>query len=176
VSSSRRPAPRRQLAAALAAASLAASPAALAQAPASAEAWSPWELATYKTLTYEAMAQGSDLVAYFVILGGETAGSAGFFAVNAVTSAAAYYTHELIWQLAGPLPEPYAEWTLATKAATYRVVNTARAYGLGYLVAGDPLLAGGFALAGAVTDTGFYVLNDYVWSLVAPPPVAAPSR
>lgn len=143
-----------------------------AQAPAAEQGWSVWELTTYKTLTYEAMAQGFDLAAYYVILGGTAAGSAGFFVANAGTAAVAYYTHEIVWDFLGPLPEPYAEWTLATKAATYRVVSVARSFGLGYLIAGDPLAATGFAIAGGIADTAFYVINDYAWSLLAPPPAS----
>lgn len=156
-----------------AAATLAATAPVHAQAPATEQGWSVWELTTYKTLTYEAMANGFDLATYYLILGGTAAGSAGFFAVNAGTAAVAYYTHEIVWSVFGPLPEPYAEWTLATKAVTYRVISVARSYGLGYLIAGDPLLAGGFAIAGGIADTGFYVINDYVWSLVAPPATPA---
>lgn len=170
--------PRRRittsLAAAAVAATLAASSPSGAQAPATDQGWSIWELSAYKTLTYEAMAQSFELASYYLILGGSAVGGAGFFVVNAGTAAVTYYAHEMAWQFFGPLPEPFSAWTLPAKAATYRAISIARTFGLGYLVAGDPVVATGFVIVAAIADTGLYVLNDYAWSLAAPPPPSAP--
>lgn len=135
-----------------------------------------WERNLYKTLTYEVMANGFDIVLYGALLGGTAASAPAFLATNAVLSAAAYYIHETAWDLGFDDPQPLGDWTLAARAGTYRVVGSAKNYGLGLLFTADPMTAAGFTAVSAVADLSFYLVNDLAWSLYWPLPTAEEPR
>lgn len=123
-----------------------------------------WERSAYKTLTYETMSNGVDLALYSLVLGGTLSAGPTFLLVNAGTAATAYYLHELAWAEWGPPEEEYDSVTQVGKAASFRLANTTRAFGVGLMfVRGDPLAAGTFALLGAAADTAVYVYNDWAW-------------
>lgn len=130
----------------------------------------PWERAFYKTLTYEFLANASDVVILSALAGGVGSVGAGFMAVNVLSAATAYYTHEMVWSLLGPPPDEASGLTVAAKTVTYRVVSTSRSFGLAYLFAGDASVASAFALAGNIADTLIYIGNEYAWGVLAPPP------
>ena len=112
-----------------------------------------WTYSLYKTLTYEALANGADLILYATVLGGTVAASAPFLAVNALSAASVYYVHELTWNLLGPAPQTTAgavELGL-TKTLTYRVVGTAQHLAVAYAFTGDLWASLGYAAAVNVT-------------------------
>lgn len=131
-----------------------------------------WERNLYKTLTYEVMANGFDIVLYGTLLGGTVAAAPAFLATNAVLSAAAYYMHETAWDLGFGDPQPLGDWTLPARATSYRVLGSAKNYGLGLLFTADPATAAGFTAVSAVADLSFYLINDLAWSLYWPLPTA----
>lgn len=127
-----------------------------------------WERTLYKTLTYQAASNLSDLALYGVLLGGSAAGSAGFVAVNLVSAMALYYTHDYAWETLGPAPEDKSHRTVAQKTATYRVAATAKNFALGYAFGGSAVAATAFVAAGAVADTVIFVGNEYAWDAFRP--------
>jgi len=167
---------RRRGAAALVALALAAgAPAALAQEAAlsGADALPAWERTLYKTLTYQAVANLSDIALYGVVLGGTAAAGAGFFAVNAVSAATLYYGYEYLWQAYGPPPDEKTHRTVAEKTILYRVFNSSRNFTLGYVFGGSIATAVGFVAANFATDTVIFVANEYSWDVFRP---AEPAR
>ena len=127
-----------------------------------------WERNLYKTLTYEVMANGFDIVLYGALLGGTAAQAPAFLVTNAVLSGAAYYLHETAWDIGSDDPQPLGGWTLPARATSYRVVSSAKNYGLGLLFTADPVTAAGFTAVSAVADLSFYLINDLAWSLYWP--------
>lgn len=117
----------------------------------------------YKTLTYEVLTNGFDAINYGLILGGNLAGAPVFIGVNAVLAATSYYAHETAWDLGFTDPEPFGGWSLLARTATYRVVSSAKTYGLALLFTGDPVVATSFAVAGAIGDVTVYLANDWAW-------------
>ena len=132
-----------------------------------------WERTLYKTLTYQAAANLSDLVLYDLLLGGTVAAGGGFFAINAASAAALYYTFEYTWQSLGPAPEDKTHQTVAAKTVLYRMFNSSRNFALGYAFGGSVAAATGFVAANFVTDTVIFVTNEYAWDVFRP---AAPAQ
>jgi len=155
------------LAVTVAAASLGASEVAAQSAPAAAPL-PAWEQTLYKTLTYQAASNLSDLALYSALLGGSAAGSAGFVAVNLVSAMALYYSHDYAWETLGPGPEDKSHRTIAEKTVTYRLAATAKNFALGYAFGGNAFAATAFVAAGAVTDTVIFVGNEYAWDAFRP--------
>ncbi|MFX4219665.1 MAG: DUF2061 domain-containing protein [Thalassobaculum sp.] len=157
---------------------LSAPPGASAQEPAVAgvSASEVWERNLYKTATYEVMANGFDAILYGALLGGTAAAAPAFLLTNAALSTAAYYGHETAWDLGFEDTQPFGGWTLPLRTATYRVVSTAKNYGLGLLFTADPATAAGFAAVSAVADISFYLLNDVAWGAYWPLDPAPPTR
>lgn len=127
-----------------------------------------WERTLYKTLTYQAAANLSDLVLYDLVLGGTAVAGAGFFVANAASAAALYYGYEYAWQIAGPPPEEKTHQTIAEKTILYRVFNSSRNFALGYAFGGSVPVAAGFVAANFVTDTAIFVANEYGWDVYRP--------
>ncbi|WPZ35099.1 hypothetical protein T8K17_02920 [Thalassobaculum sp. OXR-137] len=127
-----------------------------------------WERNLYKTLTYEVMANGFDIVLYGAMLGGTVAAAPAFILTNAALSTVAYYTHETAWDLGFSDPQPLGGWTLPARATSFRVVSSAKNYGLGLLFTADPATAAGFTAVSAVGDLSIYLINDLAWSLYWP--------
>jgi len=132
---------------------------------------SVWSYSFYKTLTYEALANGADFVLYATVLGGTVAGAVPFLVVNSLSAASAYYVHEVAWNVFGPAPETstgVVELGLA-KTLTYRVVSTAQHMAVAYAFTGNPWAAAGYAVATTLSDTVIYIANEYGWDVYGPP-------
>lgn len=127
-----------------------------------------WERTLYKTLTYQAASNLSDLALYAALLGGSAAGSAGFVAVNLASAMALYYSHDYAWETLGPAAEDKSHRTVASKTVTYRLVATAKNFALGYAFGGSAAAATAFVAAGAVADTVIFVGNEYAWDAFRP--------
>ena len=127
-----------------------------------------WERTLYKTLTYQAVANLSDLALYDVLLGGTAVAGGGFFVVNAASAAALYYGYEYAWQTFGPPPEEKTHGTIAEKTIYYRLLNSSRNFTLGYAFGGSVAVAAGFVAANFVTDTAIFVANEYAWDVFRP--------
>lgn len=127
-----------------------------------------WERTLYKTLTYQAAANLSDLALYDLVLGGTAVAGAGFFAVNAASAATLYYGYEYAWQNLGPPPEEKTHQTVLEKTVAYRVLNSSRNFALGYVFGGSFAVAAGFVAANFVTDTVIFVANEYAWDVFRP--------
>jgi uncharacterized membrane protein len=125
-----------------------------------------WERTLYKTLTYQAVANLSDIVLYNVLIGGSATTAGTFFAANALSAAALYYGFEYTWQSVGPRLEDTNEGTLAEKTVLYRVLNSSRNFALGLTFGGSAAAAGAFVVANFVTDTVIFVGNEYVWDIL----------
>lgn len=135
-----------------------------------------WERTLYKTLTYQAAANLSDLALYDLVLGGTAVAGAGFFVANAASAAALYYTFEYTWQSLGPPPEDKTNQTVLEKTLLYRAFNSSRNFTLGYAFGGTVAAATGFVAANFLTDTVIFVTNEYAWDLFRPAVQAAPGN
>lgn len=118
----------------------------------------------YKTVAYEALTNGFDAAMYGLVLGGSAATAPLFIVSNVALAASTYYAHETAWDLGFSTPDPFGDWTLAVRTATYRVVSSSKTYGLALLFTGDPVAATSFAAVGAVADVTVYLLNDWAWN------------
>ena len=127
-----------------------------------------WQRTLYKTLTYQAVANLSDVALYNLLIGGSAATAGSFFAANALSAAALYYGFEYTWQSLRPPPEETDAAVLAEKTVLYRVINSTRNFVLGYTFSGTLTAAGGFVVANFVTDTAIFVGNEYVWDIMEP--------
>ena len=113
-----------------------------------------------KTLSFLSLASVNDF-GFGYLYGGLAVGGA-MVAANLTTGWGLYYLHESGWAAAsqvGPLPDD----TTALRTASFTVVNAARIFGLGLLVAGDPIISGGFVVFNAVGDAVAYVVTDQLW-------------
>lgn len=129
-----------------------------------------WERTLYKTLTYQAVANLSDLALFSLVLGGTASAGTAFLAVNALSAAGLYYPYEYLWATVGPSSEETTHATVAFKTAVYRMFNASRNFALGYAFAGQTTLAAGFVAANFVTDTAIFVTNEYAWDVFRPQP------
>ncbi len=127
-----------------------------------------WERTLYKTLTYQAMANLSDLALYDVLLGGTAVAGGGFFVVNAASAAALYYGYEYAWQMLGPPPGEKTHEDILQKTVLYRVLNSSRNFTLGLTFGGSTTVALAFVGANFVTDTMIFVGNEYAWDVFRP--------
>jgi len=127
-----------------------------------------WERTLYKTLTYQAVANLSDLALYNVLLGGTAVAGGGFFIANAASAAALYYGYEYTWQTLGPPPEETTHGTIAEKTIYYRLLNSSRNFTLGYTFSGSVAVAASFVAANFLTDTVIFVGNEYAWDVFRP--------
>jgi hypothetical protein len=82
-----------------------------------------WQRTLYKTLTYQAVANLSDVALYNLLIGGSAATAGSFFAANALSAAALYYGFEYTWQSLRPPLEETDAAVLAEKTVLYRVIN-----------------------------------------------------
>jgi uncharacterized membrane protein len=127
-----------------------------------------WERTLYKTLTYQAVANLSDLALYDVLLGGAAVAGGGFFVANAASAAALYYGYEYAWQMVGPPPGEKTHEDILHKTVLYRVLNSSRNFTLGLTFGGSTTAAIAFVGANFVTDTIIFVGNEYAWDLFRP--------
>ncbi|NQW09338.1 MAG: DUF2061 domain-containing protein [Alphaproteobacteria bacterium] len=127
-----------------------------------------WQRTLYKTITYQAVSNAADLVLFDLLIGGGALATAGFFAANAVTTAALYYGFEYTWQTFGPPLDETTGRTLLEKTILYRGVNSSRIFVLGYVFGGGVGVATAFVAADFVTDTAVFVSNEYVWDILRP--------
>jgi uncharacterized membrane protein len=122
-------------------------------------------LAFYKTLSYTTVVLTTDQIWYMVAASQAAATSGLFGVVNTVTSPMLTYAFEYGWDNcceAPPGPDGVVPVS-ARKALIYRAVSTARvaavALAFGNSLGSALLVTGAIAL----TRTGVYVVNDYVW-------------
>ena len=127
-----------------------------------------WQRTLYKTLTYQTVANLSDIALYTVLIAGPSAAAGSFFAANALSAAVLYYGFEYTWQTLGPPLDETDATTLAEKTVLYRVINSSRNFALGYTFGGTAAAAGAFVVANFVTDTAIFVGNEYVWDILEP--------
>lgn len=128
----------------------------------------PWQRTLYKTITFQAVANATDLLLFDTLIGGHPLMLGGFAVANAATAAGLYYGFEFLWQREGPALETTTETTLVKKSLLFQAVNGGRVFLLGYaLGAGAPAAA---LLAGSifVTDSVVYYGNEYVWDILRP--------
>jgi uncharacterized membrane protein len=139
-------------------------------------------LAFYKTLSYTAIVLTTDQI-WYMVAASQAAATGGLFGVvNVITSPMLTYAFEYGWDNCCELP-PGPDGVVpvsARKAIIYRVVSTARvaavALAFGNTFGSSLLVTGAIAL----TRTGVYMANDYVWGHIdvrkpigetpAPPP------
>lgn len=128
----------------------------------------PWQRALYKTITFQAVANATDLLLFDALIGGHALVLGGFVVANAASAAGLYYGFEYLWQQEGPTLEDTTETTILKKSLLFQTVNSGRIFLLGYgLGAGAPAAA---LLASSVfvTDTAVYFANEYVWDIMRP--------
>jgi uncharacterized membrane protein len=137
----------------------------------------PALLSLYKTVTYTAMILTTDQL-WYVGVAAQAATTSGLFAaINVVTSPLLSYAFEYGWERcceSPPGPDGVRPVD-ARKAAIYRVVSTARIFGLTLLLGnglGSSLLT---TTAIAATRTVVYMVNEVIWNRltadgVTPPP------
>ena len=136
------------------------------------EPTSVWWYSFYKTVTYEFFANLADIPLYQYMFVGAQASTAVFTVVNTTTAAAAYYAHEVIWNLYGPSMQesPTVALQVGTeKLLLYRVVSTARNLVLAYALTGSATVTLGFAVVSNVVDMAIYGANEYGWYRYGPP-------
>jgi len=113
-----------------------------------------------KTLSFLSLASVNDF-GFGYLFGGLATGGAMVVA-NFTTGWELYYLHETAWATSGhvaALPED----TTALRTASFTVVNSARIFGLGLLITGNPIISGGFVVVNAVGDAAAYVVTDKLW-------------
>ncbi len=126
------------------------------------------ERSAYKTLSYQAVANLSDLGLFAVILGGSAVTGSSFLVVNAVSAAGLYFPYEYAWTAYGPTTEEMTPYTLAIKTANYRILNAVRNFGVGYLFGAGAIGGATFVAANFITDTAIYLTNEAAWDAVRP--------
>jgi uncharacterized membrane protein len=136
----------------------------------------PALLSLYKTVTYTAMILTTDQLWYVGVAAQAATTSGTFAAINVVTSPLLSYAFEYAWEQccqAPPGPDGVRPVD-AEKAAIYRVVSTARIFGLALL------LGNGFSssllttTAIAATRTVVYMVNEVIWNRLTAAGVTAP--
>ena len=136
------------------------------------EPTSVWWYSFYKTVTYEFFANLADIPLYQYMFVGAQVSTATFTVVNTATAAAAYYVHEVVWNLYGPSMQesPSVALQVGTeKLIVYRVVSTARNLALAYALTGSAAVTVGFAVFSNVVDAAIYGANEYGWYQFGPP-------
>lgn len=128
----------------------------------------PWQRTLYKTISFQAVANATDLLLFDALIGGHPFVLGGFVVANAATAAGLYYGFEYLWQQEGPSLTDTDEMTLVKKSLLFQSVNSGRIFLLGYgLGAGAPAAA---LLAGTVfvTDIAVFYGNEYFWDIMRP--------
>jgi uncharacterized membrane protein len=122
-------------------------------------------LAFYKTLSYTAIVLTTDQI-WYMVAASQAASTSGLFGtVNVITSPMLTYAFEYAWDNCCEVP-PGPDGVVpvsAKKALIYRAVSTARVAAVALVFGnslGSSLLVTG---AIALTRTGVYAVNDYVW-------------
>lgn len=128
----------------------------------------PWQRALYKTITFQAVANATDVLMFDLVVGAHPVLLGGFFVANAATAAGLYYGFEYLWQQNGPTIENTTEMTLVKKSLVFQAVNSGRIFVLGYGLGATALAASTLAGAVFLTDTGVYFANEYVWDILRP--------
>jgi len=128
----------------------------------------PWERALYKTITFQAVANATDLLLFETLIGGHALLLGGFVVTNAATAAGLYYGFEYLWQHNGPPLDETTEVTIAKKSILFQAVNSGRIFLLGYTLGATAPAAGMLAGSVFVTDTLVYYANEYVWDILRP--------
>lgn len=137
-----------------------------------AEGISIWRLAAYKAVTFETAANAADLALFALIIGGGAAATAGYFVANTATAAAAYYAHEIVWNLNGPELNAESETRIALqKTVTYRVVSIGRHIALGAAFGGTLVASAAFMVAAQASDIALYYANEVLWARYGPRPL-----
>lgn len=136
------------------------------------EGTSIWRLAAYKAITFETAANIADITLFALIIGGGAATTAGYFVANTATAAAAYYTHEISWNLLGPELTAETETRIAVeKTVTYRVVSIARHVALAAAFGGTLVESIAFMAAAQASDIALYYTNEVLWARYGPRPI-----
>lgn len=130
---------------------------------------SVWTRSFYKMLTYETVANASDVIILSALSGGIGSVGAGFLGANVASAATVYYGHEVAWSLLGPPPEDHTALVTGAKATTYRFLSVSRSFGLAYFMAGSTDIATSFAFIGNIADTLIYIGNEWAWNVLAAP-------
>lgn len=128
----------------------------------------PWQRALYKTITFQAVANATDLLVFDALIGGHALVLGGFVVANAVTAAGLYYGFEYLWQQEGPSLAETDETTLVKKSLLFQSVNSGRIFLLGYGLGATAPAAAMVAGTVFVTDIAVYYANDYVWDIMQP--------
>lgn len=139
-----------------------------AAAPQTGERPAPWRRALYKTITFQAVANATDLLVFETLIGGHALVLGGFVVANAATAAGLYYGFEYLWQRDGPSLDETTELTLAKKSLLFQAVNSGRIFLLGYSLGASAAAASVLAGTVFVTDTAVYFGNEYVWDILRP--------
>lgn len=128
----------------------------------------PWQRALYKTITYQAMGNVSDLLFYQALIGGTPVMTGSFMVANAVSGFSLYYGFEHIWNNLVPPPEDRAARSLVEKTLLYRSLNTSKNFVLSYAYSGSVALASVYVASTFVSDTVIFVGNEYLWNTLRP--------
>lgn len=128
----------------------------------------PWQRTLYKTVTFQAVANATDLLVFETLIGGHAIVLGGFVVANAVTAAGLYYGFEYLWQKEGPTLEETTPTTIAKKSLLFQAVNSGRIFLLGYSLGATAPAATALAGAVFVTDTAVYYGNEYIWDILRP--------
>ncbi len=139
-----------------------------AAAPQTRERPAPWRRALYKTITFQAVANATDLLVFETLIGGHALVLGGFVVANAATAAGLYYGFEYLWQRDGPSLDETTELTIAKKSLLFQAVNSGRIFLLGYSLGASAAAASVLAGTVFVTDTAVYFGNEYVWDILRP--------
>ena len=127
-----------------------------------------WQRALYKTITYQAMGNISDLLFYQALVGGTPVMTGSFMVANAMTGFALYYGYEYTWDTFVPPPEDKTARSLLEKTVLYRALNTSKNFALSYAYSGSAALASVYVASTFVSDTVIFVGNEYLWNGLRP--------
>lgn len=128
----------------------------------------PWQRTLYKTITFQAVANATDLLVFDALIGGHALVLGGFVVANAATAAGLYYGFEYLWQQEGPSLAETDETTLVKKSLLFQSVNSGRIFLLGYGLGATAPAAAMLASTVFVTDIAVYYANEYVWDVMQP--------
>ena len=136
------------------------------------------ERSAYKTLSYQAVANLSDLGLFAVILGGSAVTGSSFLVVNAVSAAGLYFPYEYAWTVR---PEFRGDDALHACDQNSQLPDPQRGpeFRWGYLFGAGAIGGATFVAANFITDTAIYLTNEAAWDAVRPtgrPPAPAEPR
>lgn len=134
-----------------------------------------WQRTLYKTITFQAVVNATDVLMFDLVIGAHPVVLGGFFVTNAATAAGLYYGFEYLWRAYGPPLEETDEKTIAKKAVLFQATNSGRIFALGWILGATPAQATMLAGALFVTDTVVFYGNEYIWDIMRPTKGAPPS-